>query len=70
MIGGLDVGLRPIGVPDNRISGYNILYATHPYGNNADKRPGGFDAAWGFLTKTDPVIVTEFGDGGDCSVGR
>jgi endoglucanase len=69
VVGGLSWAYDLSGVPDNRISGYNIMYATHPYNNNPASKPGGFDAGWGFLTKTDPVIVTEFGDGGDCGTG-
>ena len=69
VMGGLSWAYDLSGVPDNRVSGYNILYATHPYNNSPASKPAGFDAAWGFLTKTDPVIVTEFGDGGDCGSG-
>ena len=69
VMGGLSWAYDLSGVPDNRVTGYNILYATHPYNNNPASKPAGFDAAWGFLTKTDPVIVTEFGDGGDCGSG-
>src|SRR6185295_16421282 len=43
-----------------RIDGYNIVYATHPY-NTTGRRPYNWDKSWGFLTETDPVIVTEFG---------
>ena len=68
VVGGLNWAYDLSGVPANRISGYNIVYATHPYlKGDATTKPGGFDAAWGFLTKTDPVIVTEFGDGTDCA---
>ena len=69
VIGGLSYAYDLSGVPDHRISGYNILYATHPYNNNPASKAGNFDTYWGFLTKTDPVIVTEFGDGGDCGAG-
>ena len=31
IIGGLDFAYDLSGVPANRIGGYNILYATHPY---------------------------------------
>ncbi len=65
VIGGLAWASDLSGVPDNRISGYNILYATHPYASNVT--PPGFDNAWGSLTKTDPVIVTEFGDPSNCA---
>jgi hypothetical protein len=49
-------------VPDARIAGHNILYATYPYGGTAQRAPSSWDASWGFLADTDPVIVTEFGD--------
>ena len=65
IVGGLNYAFDLSGVPSNRISGYNILYATHPYGGTSDKGPSAWDAGWGFLTKTDPVILTEFGDGSD-----
>jgi hypothetical protein len=64
--GGLQYAYDLSGVPDNRIKGYNILYATHPYGGAPEKAPARWDSGWGFLTRTDPVIVTEFGDGADC----
>lgn len=67
--GGLQYAYDLSQVKDNRINGYNILYATHPYNNNADSKPTGFDTYWGYLTATDPVIVTEFGDIGGCSAG-
>jgi endoglucanase len=60
IIGGLDWGYDLSGVPANRVDGYNIVYATHPY-NSPGRRPGNWDKSWGFLTQTDPVIVTEFG---------
>jgi endoglucanase len=65
LIGGLVWASDLSGVPANRISGYNILYSTHPYATNIS--PSGFVNAWGFLTKTDPVIATEFGDGSSCA---
>ncbi|HLK93719.1 MAG TPA: glycoside hydrolase family 5 protein [Polyangia bacterium] len=67
IIGGLSWAADLSGVPDYRITGYNIAYATHPYNNSAPARVGGFDSGWGFLTRTDPVVVTEFGDGMDCN---
>ncbi len=59
--GGLNYAFDLSGVPLNRLTGYNILYATHPY-NSSGRGPTTWDNAWGFLTATDPVIVTEFGD--------
>jgi hypothetical protein len=67
VIGGLDYAYDLSGVSSNRINGYNILYATHPY-NSGGRAPESFGSYWGYLTKTDPVIVTEFGDfGPSCS---
>lgn len=66
VIGGLDFAYDLSGVPSNRIEGYNILYATHPYNNSGEKKPGSWDNYWGNLTNTDPVLVTEFGDSGTC----
>jgi hypothetical protein len=70
LIGGLDWAYDLSQVPANRIAGYNIVYATHPYKNDAAQQPSGFDNGWGFLTKTDPVVVTEFGDGHDCDASK
>jgi endoglucanase len=61
LIGGLRFGYDLSGVPQNRIAGYNIAYATHPY-NYSDKQPASWTGAWGFLAATDPVIISEFGD--------
>ena len=67
VIGGLNYAFDLSGVPSNRIDGYNILYATHPYGGDSSKGPAAWDGAWGFLAATDPIIMTEFGDSADCS---
>jgi endoglucanase len=63
VIGGLDWAYDLSGVPANRIDGYNILYATHPYTtvDGSIRPPEDWSRAWGFLTRTDPVVVTEFG---------
>jgi endoglucanase len=71
VIGGLDWAYDLSGVPAYRINGYNILYATHPYNaiGAVERLPARWDSSWGFLTRTDAVIVTEFGDiTGTCSV--
>jgi len=60
--GGLDWAYDLSGVPTHRIQGKNIMYATHPYSKGNWKPVSGFDAKWGFLTATAPVIVSEFGD--------
>jgi hypothetical protein len=62
VMGGIDFAYDLTGVTGVHISGYNILYATHPYASASEKKPNGWDHYWGFLTKTAPVIVTEFGD--------
>jgi endoglucanase len=64
LIGGLDWAYDLSGVPANRITGYNIVYTTHPYtdANNSSVRPpSDWSRAFGFLTATDPVVATEFG---------
>lgn len=66
IIGGLDWAYQLSGVVENRIAGYNIAYATHPY-NTPERQPASWDASWGFLTETDPVIATEFGNLNDPS---
>jgi hypothetical protein len=66
--GGLDWAYDLSGVATHHIQGQNIMYATHPYSQNNWKPVSSFDAKWGYLTATDPVIVTEFGDNaGDCA---
>ena len=63
VIGGLDWAYDLSGVPANRINGYNIVYATHPY-TSTDRTlrpPSDWDRAFGSLTGTDPVVATEFG---------
>jgi aryl-phospho-beta-D-glucosidase BglC (GH1 family) len=64
--GGLSYAYDLSSVPQNKLQGYNIMYATHPYGGDPSKGPQQWDGHWGFLADTDPVIVTEFGDGADC----
>lgn len=66
IIGGLDWAYDLSGVPNHRIVGHNIAYATHPY-NTPHRQPAVWDRSWGSLTATDPVIVTEFGNLNDAS---
>jgi hypothetical protein len=65
IIGGLDWGYDLSGVPGHRVEGTNIMYAVHPY-DFPHKQSDDWDRAWGFLTDTDAVIVSEFGTF-DCS---
>jgi hypothetical protein len=64
LIGGVRYAYDLTGVTGNRIDGYNIVYVTHPY-DYGDKQPGNWDADFGFLAATDPLMATEFG-GFDC----
>jgi endoglucanase len=67
VIGGLRYAFDLSGVPQHRIQGYNIVYATHPY-NFSDKQQPTWNTAWGFLAATDPIIISEFGDtSGSCA---
>jgi hypothetical protein len=66
IIGGLDHAYDLKGIRTHRITGNNIVYATHPY-DFSNKQPGNWEADWGFLAASDPVMVTEFGvTSGDC----
>jgi len=67
LIGGLDWAFDLSGVPQNRITGNNIVYVTHPY-DFANKGPGSWETKYGFLAATDPIFITEFGSF-DCSTG-
>jgi endoglucanase len=60
IVGGLDYAYDLSGVPGTPLEGYNIAYATHPYDFD-NKQPADWEADWGFLTATHPVLVTEFG---------
>jgi hypothetical protein len=61
LVGGLDWAFDLSGVPTHRIRGENVVYVTHPY-DKPNKRPGNWDAAFGFLAASAPVVATEFGD--------
>jgi len=47
----------------------NVMYNTHPYNQGGKTTPAQWYTAFGYLTATDPVIATEFGDAttGSCS---
>jgi hypothetical protein len=61
IIGGLNWAYDLKEVPTHRVSGSNIVYATHPY-DFFGKQPENWPSDFGFLTATDPVVATEFGD--------
>jgi hypothetical protein len=68
IVNGLSYGYDLSFVPGSRLQGYNIAYGTAPYWASPDKQPSSWDSAWGLVTKSDPVFVTEFGDNGtNCS---
>jgi endoglucanase len=67
VIGGLNWAYDLSKVPSFRITGHNIMYATHPYGGDGAREPSTWDTSFGALTKTDPVIATEFGDRFNCN---
>lgn len=50
-------------VASQPLSGYNVMYATHPY-DKGDNAPSTWEASFGYLATKDiaPVIATEFGD--------
>jgi hypothetical protein len=63
IVGGLKYAFDLSFVGGYAVSGYNILYATHPYHTKyMDKEAGTWYAAFGYLAATYPVMATEFGD--------
>jgi hypothetical protein len=67
VIGGPNWAYELSEVPNHRVVGNNIVYATHPY-DYPGKQPSDWDRAFGALAATDPIIATEFGNY-DCSPG-
>ena len=61
MVGGLGWAFDLTCVKTNRIGGFNIVYATHPYNFVGKNTVADWDSKVGFLAATDPVIMTEFG---------
>jgi endoglucanase len=60
VIGGLNWAFDLSGVSSHGVTGTNIAYATHPY-DYPGKQPGDWDAAFGNLAATYPILATEFG---------
>jgi len=58
--GGLNYAFDLSGVSSHALTGTNIAYATHPY-DYSGKGSTSWDAAFGYLAATSPVVVTEFG---------
>jgi hypothetical protein len=67
IVGGLDYAYDLTEVPAHEIDGYNVAYASHPY-DFSGKTPTAWEADWGFLSATHPIVVTEFGSF-DCGSG-
>jgi endoglucanase len=68
--GGLNWAFDLSGVAQNRIQGFNIMYATHPY-DTSNRAPSVWPSSFGYLAEGDiaPVIATEFGDGSSGCTG-
>ncbi|HEY0997857.1 MAG TPA: cellulase family glycosylhydrolase [Gemmatimonadaceae bacterium] len=60
MVGGMHWGYFLDEVATHRVKGYNIIYSAHPY-DWPDKQPDTWEAAFGSLAATDPVVISEFG---------
>lgn len=67
ILGGTHWGYFLDGVPQHRVQGHNIAYATHLW-DWSDKQPATWEKDWASLAKTDPVMITEFGNY-DCTTG-
>jgi len=60
LVGGTHWGYFLNEVPNRRVKGHNIAYATHPY-DYPDKQPETWDAAFGAVASQVPVVISEFG---------
>jgi endoglucanase len=63
LVGGIDwaYDLSQIGNPSYALSGSNLVYDTHPYAPYAEKAPSKWDASFGKVSATYPVISAENG---------
>ncbi|HVB72497.1 MAG TPA: cellulase family glycosylhydrolase [Ktedonobacteraceae bacterium] len=61
LIAGMNWGFDLSQVLSNQISGSDIVYDTHPY-PYAEKQPANWNAAFGYLTSTYPVMSAESGE--------
>jgi hypothetical protein len=59
LFGGLDYAYKLSGFP-GIAGGVNVVLVTHPY-DTGNKQPGNWDADWGNLAASYPIIATEFG---------
>ncbi len=61
LVAGMDWGFDLSGIVKNPITGSNVMYDTHPY-PYSEKMPQYWDAAFGNISKTYPVISAENGE--------
>ncbi|HJT59748.1 MAG TPA: cellulase family glycosylhydrolase [Ktedonobacteraceae bacterium] len=61
LVAGMDWGYDLSGIVKNPITGANVIYDTHPY-PYSEKMPNSWDAAFGNISKTYPVISAENGE--------
>jgi hypothetical protein len=60
LVAGMDWGYDLSGIVQNPITGSNVVYDTHPYPYQ-EKQPSTWDASFGNISKTYPVISAENG---------
>lgn len=61
LAGGLRYAYDLSGVAAHPLQGGNVAYATHPYEQSAGDNPPGWDAAFGHLSRSVPIVATEIG---------
>ena len=67
IVGGMGWGYDLSRIPTYHLAGSNIVYDTHPYPYQ-DKNPSTWDASFGKISATYPVISAESGEY-DCGTG-
>lgn len=67
LVAGMDWGYDLSGIVKNPITGSNVVYDSHPYPYQ-EKQPNTWDAAFGNISQTYPVISAENGEY-DCGTG-
>ncbi|TMF48698.1 MAG: glycoside hydrolase family 5 protein, partial [Chloroflexi bacterium] len=62
LVAGTNWGYELSGITTNKISGSNVVYDTHPYPYGGKNTPALWDASFGNLTSTYPIISAESGE--------
>src|SRR6266567_1037902 len=62
LVAGTNWGYELSGITTNTISGSNVVYDTHPYPYGGKNSPALWDASFGNLTSTYPIISAESGE--------